>query len=47
MPEGLLVTVPLPVPDFVKPRANVVIEMVAQASFEGLDTPLALNARTR
>jgi hypothetical protein len=47
MPEGLLVTVPLPVPDLVMLKANVVIGMVAQPSFEGLDTPLTLNARTR
>jgi hypothetical protein len=47
MPEGLLVTVPLPVPDFVKPRESVVIGIVAQDSFEGLETPLALNARIR
>jgi len=47
MPAGLLVTDPLPAPDFVKARAKVVTGMVAQDSFEGLETPLELNARTR
>jgi hypothetical protein len=39
MPEGLLVTEPLPAPDFVKVRPNVAIGIVAQDSFEGLETP--------
>jgi len=39
MPEGLLVTDPLPVPDFVKARAKVAIGIVAQDSFEGVETP--------
>jgi hypothetical protein len=47
MPTGLLVTVPPPLPDFVNPRANVVIGIVAQDSFEGSETPLALNDRIR
>jgi hypothetical protein len=47
MPAGLLVTDPLPAPDFVKARAKVAIGMVAQDSLEGLETPLELYARTR
>ena len=47
MPAGVLVTDPAPVPDFVKAREKVAIGMVAQASFEGLETPLELNDRTR
>ena len=47
VPAGLLLTDPLPVPDLVKFRVNVVIGIVTHDSFEGLETPLVLNARTR
>ena len=47
IPAGLLVTDPPPLPDLVKVSAKVVIGMVAQDSFEGLEAPLELNDRTR
>jgi hypothetical protein len=47
MPAGVLLTEPLPVPDFVKFRLKVGVEIVAHDSLEGLETPLELKDLTR